>query len=491
MAAEQRPDRKNDPSAPSDAVSNLRPAWELTSALLGGTDAMRKAGRRYLPQWPSEEDKSYATRLSVSTLFPAFERTVVSLAAKPFSKAPSLDLGQRVGDLAQDIDRQGRSVAEVGHDLMTLALGPGLAGVLVDFDRNPAPGQTTVADERRLGLRPYWVIVYPHQVLGWRAAPSKDGYGLTQLRLMETVEEPDGEFGVTCVPQVRVLEPGSWRTYRKPANARPDAQWVLHEQGVTTIDFVPFVPFYGRRLGFMAGQPPLMELAHLNTKHWQSQSDQDNILHVARVPVLTLSGVVDDPDRPFELKLGASTAVRLPQGAVLEYVEHTGGAIGAGQSALDALKDEMRQAGAEMLVLGPTSNTRTEAAADDSKSTCTLQRIAASVEDGLCLAMDYTSMWLGETPPKDKRAVKLFDDYGADSLAEASAALLVGMANAGQLSRRTLFQELQRRAILSASLDYQEELDRIAEDGPPEPPAPTGPVPGGPGPTPPTKGAKK
>lgn len=39
------------------------------------------------------------------------------------------------------------------------------------------------------------------------------------------------------------------------------------------------------------GKPPLIELAHLNVKHWQSQSDQDNILHVIRVPILVRIGI--------------------------------------------------------------------------------------------------------------------------------------------------------------------------------------------------------
>lgn len=480
---------KNDVSAKSEAVGRMSQEWDLAVDLLGGTDAMRKAGEKRLPRWPSEERKGWETRLAASTLFPAFERTVVALASKPFSKPPTLELSGRMEELAANIDRQGRSVAEFGHDVMTLAMGPGYGGILVDFERNPAPGQTTVADERRLGLRPYWVLIHPHQVLGWRAKPRGDGYELTQLRLMESVEEEDGDFGTKSVEQVRVLEPGKWAVYRKSPTARPDEKtWALHEEGTTTIDFVPFIPFYGRRIAFMMGGMPLRELGHLNVKHWQSQSDQDNLLHVARVPVLTLSGVVDDPDKPFELALGAQTALRLPQGAELRYVEHTGAAIGAGKTALDDLKEEMRQAGAELLVVGPGPSTRIEAGADDSKGTCVLQRIAASVEDALCQALDYTAKWLNETPDAKKRGIKLFDDYGVNNLAEASASLLVGMANSGALSKKTLFSELKRRAILSSDVDYEAEIEQIQSEGPPEPP--TEPGAGGPGPKPPQQGAK-
>lgn len=76
------------PSVNSDSalIAALRPVWAMVDALMGGTDAMRKASETYLPKWPKEEDEAYTDRLSKSTLFPAFKRTVVTLAARPFSK---------------------------------------------------------------------------------------------------------------------------------------------------------------------------------------------------------------------------------------------------------------------------------------------------------------------------------------------------------------------------------------------------------------------
>ncbi|MGT3256396.1 DUF4055 domain-containing protein, partial [Yersinia enterocolitica] len=76
------------------------------------------------------------------------------------------------------------------------------------------------------------------------------------------------------------------------------------------------------QIGFMRGTPPLIDLAMLNIKHWQSQSEQDNILHVARVPLLSVFGLEDKE----ELTVGASVATRFDdrtkQG--LEYTEHSG-----------------------------------------------------------------------------------------------------------------------------------------------------------------------
>ena len=65
-----------------------------------------------------------------------------------------------------------------------------------------------------------------------------------------------------------------------------------------------------------------MELGHLNVEHWQSSSDQQTILHVARVPLLFVIGV----ETP--LTIGADSLITASNpGAELKFVEHSGAAI--------------------------------------------------------------------------------------------------------------------------------------------------------------------
>ena len=68
----------------SSEVTEMAGNIELAKALLGGTSAMRAAGETYLPRWPNEDQTAYTCRLKVSTLFPAYKRTVATLAGKPF-----------------------------------------------------------------------------------------------------------------------------------------------------------------------------------------------------------------------------------------------------------------------------------------------------------------------------------------------------------------------------------------------------------------------
>ncbi|MNH20171.1 hypothetical protein D3C79_799290 [compost metagenome] len=49
---------------------------------------------------------------------------------------------------------------------------------------------------------------------------------------------------------------------------------------------------------------------------------------------------------------------------------------------------------------------------------------------------------------------------------EVSLPTLVTMANAGMISKETLFTEMQRRGVISDEYDWEEELAKIEAQGP-------------------------
>lgn len=440
----------------SAQVQAMQPGWELAAALLGGTDTMRAAGAKFLPKWPDEEAQSYANRLATATLFPAYQRTVHTLSSKPFSKPVTVgdDVPPVIVPWLDDVDLEGRNLDTFGAELLECALGFGLCGILVEFPKTGP--MRTIADERAQGLRPYWVHIKPGQILGWRAARVNGAWQINQLRLMESVSVEDGEFGEACIEQVRVLTPGAWATYRK---AEKSEEWVEHDKGLTSLKYVPFVPVYGQRTGFMTAKPPLLGLAHMNVEHWQSSSDQQTILHVARVPILAVTGVEDDK---WKLTVGAASAVKLPQGSEMMFVEHTGKAIEAGRVSLQDLEERMRQSGAELLVLD-TKMTATQVNSENAVGMCTLQRIAAGLQDALNLALQYTADWVSAG---EGGHVTLFDDYAASSLSEASEQLVLSAQQAGLISKATAINELKRRGTFSAQVDPDDEAGAIEGEGP-------------------------
>lgn len=445
----------------SAAAAALNKHCDLVDALLGGTDAMRAAGKARMPQWPGEDDESYKTRLAVATLFPAYQRTIEVLGAKPFSKPVTFgkDVPSKIQTLCEDVDRQGRNLhaflAEVGQE----ALGYGFSGILVDYpatkDKGGQPLYVTKADESAAGVRPYFVQIHPRSILGWLS----DKAGLSQLRLLEAVEVPDGDFDIKTIEQVRVLRRGAWETWRKVEN-KTDDEWALFESGAVSLKAIPFVPVYGNRLGFMMARPALLELAHANVEHWQSKSDQQNILHVARVPILFAKMLGEGVD----VVVGAGVGVKAttPE-ADMKFVEHSGKAIEAGRVSILDLEDRMRQAGAELLVIKPGNITESQTLADNEQGACALQKVAENIEDAADQALQFMADFLGETTGGH---ISIFKDFGAATLAEASAELLLKYCQAGYISRQSLYEEFQRRAIIKPDVTWEDEIGRLEGEGP-------------------------
>ncbi len=445
------------------AVAVMGTAWTLTDALMAGTAAMRTAGQKYLPKWPNEDQGSYDNRLATATLFPAFRRTVSVMAGKPFSKALtfSKETPEQIVKWCEDVDREGVNLHTFAADMMAEALAAGLCGILVEAPKAIETGARapTRAEQQAAGIRPYMVRVKHGQILGWRTRRVNGVTTLTQLRLAETATVEDGQWGEKIVERVRVLTPGAWQVWEKSGGANGVAEvWSAVEQGASGLPVIPFVPLYGWRKGFMDGVSPLLDLAHLNVKHWQSQSDQDTILHAARVPILFAKMLGEN-----EITVGAGVAVKAnDEKADMKFVEHTGAAIEAGQKSLDALEDQMIQSGAELLVKKPGARSATESQNDAEANKSDLQRITETVEDALDQALqfmaDYASLGTGGN-------VSLFKDFGAATLSDASAQLILSLQQGGLISKPTAISEFKRRGTLAPEVDAEQELDAVETEG--------------------------
>lgn len=377
-----------DVSTVSAAVARMRTSWALIDALWGGTATMREAGETYLPRNPAESLGSYEYRLHQSFLYNGLRKTIDTAVGKPFSTPLTLSAPATITQYATDIDLEGRNLHAFARDTLEVAMGYGISYILVDYPT--VPGLQTLADQQSVGARPYWVHIAPQQMLGWRSERINGVETLTQARLLESVTLPDGDWGETEVQQIRVLEPGRYRIYR-----RADDVWALFDEGPVSLDVVPLVPVYTQRTAFFCGKPPLMDLAWLNLEHWQSSSDQSNILHVARVPILFGAGFGDDE----QLIIGAKSAVksRAPD-AKLQYVEHSGAAIGAGREAIQDIEDRMQKLGTQLLTRQmPGVQTATEASIETAESDSALKMMIMNLADALNQALYLTARWEGQT----------------------------------------------------------------------------------------------
>ena len=453
----------------SPEVAEMAKNWPMISALVGGTAAMRAAGTAFMPKWPAEDQGSYDARIKTATLFPAFSRTCSIMAAKPFAKAIGLDetkLPPQTKSYISDVDMYGTDLSPYLASLFLGVMQSGLMGVLVDCP--PANNVATLEDEKKAGIRPYMASYPASSILGWRSTRDAKGPHLTQLRLMEAVNEPDGEFGDKQIKQIRVLTPGAWKLYRESetlGSSNGKKEWILHNEGTTSLKRIPFVFFYGVRTGFGSGFSPLLDLAFLNVEHWQSSSDQQTIVHVARIPVLFAKGFGEKD----KITIGASTACMASSvDANLMYVEHSGAAVEAGRQSLLDLEDRMRQTGAELLVKRQRGSvaTATEVRFETEGNKSTLQKIVEDFEESAEACLSLMAEWKGETFDGD---IDMFKDFDAGGLASINADLLLRAIENRVVSRETAFAEFKRLDVLSPDVQWDEEDKRIADDPPPPP----------------------
>ncbi|MGL4234092.1 MAG: DUF4055 domain-containing protein, partial [Casimicrobium sp.] len=274
-------------------VSAMSEYWALIDDLLGGTDTMRAAGIRRLPRFALEEQTDYAERLKASTLFPAFAETVSQMQSRAFADTATLDGAPDwiESDVWPDADMQQNNGHVFAREWFALGVSYGVAHVLVDSPMTPEV--RTQRDLRETGARPYWMLLHPSRVLGWK---HDERMRLKQLRLWWAREE-EVEFGTESVPQIRVfdlLESVTVRVFEKRKNANNQDEWTLVQTIPTDMTAIPLATFCSAKKDGLIAPPPLKELAHLNVKHWQQQSAKDGLLLTASVAVLVAVGV--DPD---------------------------------------------------------------------------------------------------------------------------------------------------------------------------------------------------
>lgn len=491
MTAAEAKARRESPATPSLAYETMLPAWNKVQTVLNGTDAMRAAGKSYLPQHDNESNSAYKERLERCTLLNLTKITLESWVGRPFSDPIvfSDDQPTQVEDLLEDIDLQGSSLQVFARDWFSDGLAKALSHVYVDFPRVDVPedgSPRTLADDDAEGVRPYWVHIRPEQLFFADAETEGGREILREIRIMEEVVERDG-MAETFVEQIRRVylndqldESGArirnlvvelWRVVK---SNRKKKVWEIVEDYTADIPVIPLVTFYSNRDAFMHGVPPLKDLADLNIAHWQSTSDQRAILTVARFPMLALSGGIDEDANGEGLVIGPHRWLHTidPQGKFY-YVEHEGKAIAAGRMDIESLETQMSEYGAAFLKKNPGNPTATARALDSAEATSSLQDVTIRFADAITEALQFTADWMGQ---EHGGVATLTTDFGPEDVDGAGLTALEKSRAMGDISRKAHLTELKRLGLLSEDYDIEADAEELANEAMDQLPLVTEPV---------------
>lgn len=443
----------NDPNA---AWRNQEPHWILLEDLIGGTYELRRRHRRYLPQEPRELDESYDNRLARSTCPPYYQRLERMLAGMLTRKPVRLnDVSDSVREQLFDVDLQGNDLNVWTYEAARKMVRYGHVGVLVDA---PAAGENG---------RPYWVSYTPREILGWRTEMMDGAQQITQLRLLEKVIVPDGLYGEKEVEQVRVLTPGAFEIHRRDEKG----SYTIYDQGNTTLTQIPFAVAYANRVNFMESRPPLEDIAELNLKAYQVQSDLDNQLHISAVPMLAFFGF---PSAPEEVSAGPGEAISFPSDGRAEYIEPDGKSFEAQFRRLEQIAVQINELGLSA-VLGQKLSAETAEAKriDRSQGDSTMMVIAQNMQDLIDNCLSFHADYLN-IPQAGSSYVNR--DFLGARLEPAEIQSLLSLYTAGTITQKTLLDQLYEGEVLGDEFDVEEELAETQNGGlidmsPPEPQA--------------------
>jgi uncharacterized protein DUF4055 len=457
---------KQDPTTTSLSHRRMKPKWRKMETLLGGTDAMREAGVLYAPKHEYETQKNYDARINATTLLNMVEQTLDALSGKPFSDpvVVSEDTPELIRNtIIQDVDLQGNNIDVFSRSWFREGVAKAFAHVLVDSPKpiERADGQPrTLEDDRIDGIRPYWVLIKPENVLFAHAEYINGVETLTHVRILEEQVEQDG-FTETPKRSVRILEPGKVEIW-EPESGNKKAKWVKVDEWETGLPTIPLVTYYADRSGLMEGKPPLNDLADKNIEHWASSSEQRNVLTVARFPILGGSGVSHDKDNPLVLGPRRSLTDSNPDSKYY-YIEHSGAAIEAGRKDLQDIEAQMAGYGAEFLKKRPGNETATARALDSAEASSDLSAMAGMFEDAVAQALQITADWMGIKASGGR--ISVVKDFGTDDNS-AGLELLSKARDRRDISRRTLLETFRIHGILPDDFDADKDLAEIANEPP-------------------------
>lgn len=447
-------------ATPCKEYRAIQDDWDLITTLLGGTRAMRNAQIKYLPQEERESGLAYQARLARSFLYNAFTKSVNRIAAKPFIKPVALgdDMPEQLQEFCENVDGRGSSLTVFAHKMFRTLVAFGACHWLVDYRPND-PG---VSLAEGAGL-PYWTPVHPRDLIGWKIEYADGTPILVQVRIKECVTVPVDEWNEREVHQIRVIAPDHWEIWRQTTDEQgnPNAdEWQLYDTGEWTLGRISLVSVVAPNEDadeVMIGDPPLKDLAWLNVEHWQSSSDQRHILHVVRAPILLAAGFDPDDDT---IVVGVNSAVKVADPtARLEYVEHTGAAVEAGQQDLQDLENRMEQLGIELVVAETGDVTATQSAIEAAGAGALLGMLMIRMQDAIENALDFTADWMGI--PYDGGSVEISKAFSLPLGDSDDITQLINMRMNGEISQQTFWQELKRRSFLPDDFDPQTEQELI------------------------------
>ena len=433
----------DDPSFESDEYLQMSTSWFPIDVCVGGTAFFRYNAEMLLPQEPAELEDAWQRRVSRATFTPFTVRIAEQAAGLVLRKPITLESKEQDGEVdpywdefLENVDGRGTSLSAFARRVLISSILYGHAGCIVDYpSREAAP---SLQAERLAGMRPYLQQVDARQLIGWRYEEGNPLSPVQQVRINEYVSVPFGEFGSKVIRQIRCLERGKYRVFRREADRETEINgsgsqgWYVHEEGPISLDVVPLALTYSQKITDFVSSPPLLALAGINIQHAQRAADLQHSLHVAAMPILIMKGFDDAPD---PAGLSVNNAILLPPEGDAFMVEPASQSFDAQQAYLDKLEEQMSALGISTLFqqkMGAETAESKKLSRTDSDSLLVV--VSRDLEQMLQNAFEMAAAYVGKEAPM----VRLDRDFDLQTLDGNQVSQYLALWNNGAITLETL-----------------------------------------------------
>ena len=450
------------------AVLDMMKGWEIMKAVTEGTEYLRENSEAFLPLEPREDYDAYLARVNRAVFSPFTQRLIRAATGLVLRKPITL-----TGDpywtemFKMDVDGCGSDLDEYARRVLMCSLTYGQSHILVDY---PAPsGALSLAEERQQNRRPYWIEVDPNNLYGWRLDRESNYGNLIQARIAEKAVLPDGDFGEKVYDQIRVIEPGRYRVFRKKEQIEEmydvsdnsvtgnfemgsaDKDYKQVESGEFSLGEIPLVTVYSGKTENLVSKPPLLDIAYLNLAHFQRQADLIHSLHVASQPMLVMEGY---DDQTKDLAISVNYAMATQPGNKVYYVEPA-------SSAFDAQSAEIKELQMQMATLGISTLSQQKFVAESADArrldrvdtNSMLAMVSMELEQKLQKCFNLSAEYVGIEPPE----VKISRDFDIERLIGQDITALTSLFDQQVIDREEFRDILVQGEVLPSANEANSE----------------------------------
>jgi hypothetical protein len=465
---------ENDSSLPSYKHPTLRELQEDLTRAYDAFNCLRGVKGQYLPQEPKEPDDAYKARLD-RAVFTDFFRASVHAFAGVLSKFQLHNPPASFEQASENIDLEGASLEAWFMEADSHLLRDG--GVLLQVEM-PADRPATSGQEVQQGRRPYLLFRPRSKVLNWRTRVDAGVEVLERVTVLEMIEVPDGAFGVTLEPRYRVIGAGFWQLWRIDRDAANELRAELEAEGQylgangQPLPMPPVVWYASDQAGFGQGEMPLRQVVEHSIEHFQQRSDLREKTHKCAMPVPVVIGRTPPPpgEPRREFTIGPNSIVEVDVGGSFTFAEPSASSLAEQRNQIGQVEQLISRQTLGFLYGDNAVKTATQVAAETAQTQSAVQRVSQRKASALQTLLTIWTMYTGEQLSPDAGLLMSSNIFERPMEAQDIAQLIQLTGGEALMSRQSAIEELQRSGRLRATTSVEEELERLADEIPPEPP---------------------